>query len=144
MFNSDNYFISTTGATDGTSTVTFYNQTDVVPQGFSFTGTTCMDIQGYTPVEYYVVNKGPVYPDGGWNFATGRFYPWAGGLYKMSYSLRLYIVEAERGMDNFLKGSIYYFKNRTTKYNIKTFDTSIERLEKCEEVEGDCFEHLMK
>ena len=123
MFNSDNYFINSTGGTDGTSTVSFFNQSEVEPQGFSYTGTTCRDIQGYVPVEYYVVNNGPEYPTGGWNFVNGRFYPWAGGLYKMSYTLKLTLPEYARVEDNFMSGTVYYYKNRTTKYNIIDFDT---------------------
>ena len=122
MFQSDTYFISTTGATNGTSTVTMIDTR--APQGYSFTGTTCIHIDGFVPWEYEILNAGPTYPPGGWDLTRSRFYAWAGGNYTFTYQLDLTLSDAYRDGNTFMKGEVYYIKNRTTRYNIKEFNTS--------------------
>jgi cell division septation protein DedD len=127
LFNSDTYFISTSGATTGNSTVGLLQ--DAQPQIFNFTGSTCQRMQGLTPWTYLINNLGPTFPPYGWAvdpspFTTdARFYAWAGGQYTFTYSLDLYVPEYARDANTFIRGDVYYYKNRTTKYFVNTFTT---------------------
>jgi cell division septation protein DedD len=128
LFNSDTYFISTTGATTGNSTVAMLSDNE--PIGINFSGTSCQTIQGVVPWTYLVNNNGPIFPPYGWAldpspFTTdARFYAWAGGEYTFTYSLGLFVPEYARDGNTFLIGDVYYYKNRTTKYAINDFDTT--------------------
>jgi len=122
LFNSDTYYINSTEGTDGTSQVTTIDTT--APNGFSFTGTTCLDIQGYVNFDEYIVNNGAAVGSGyGWNL-MGRFYPWTGGDYTFSWSLDLRVPSYEDPATSQIIGSVYLYKNRTTKYAERSFSST--------------------
>jgi len=122
LFNSETYYINSPEGTDGTSQVTTISNS--APVGFSFTGTTgCILIQGYVDFDEYVYNNGASVGSGyGWQL-NGRFYPWTGGDYTFSYSLDLRLPPFEDPYTTKMSGEVYFYKNRTTKYQEKVFDT---------------------
>ena len=123
LFNSETYYINSPEGTDGTSQVTTIQTTS--PSGFSFTGSTCLTIQGYVDFDSYVFNNGASVGSGyGWNL-NGRFYPWTGGDYTFSYSLDLRLPPFEDPNTTEIEGDVYFYKNRTTKYLSKSFNTEV-------------------
>ena len=122
LFNSETYYINSPEGTDGTSQVTQISTT--APQGFGFTGTTCMTIQGYVDFDEYVFNNGPSVGSGdGWQL-NGRFYPWTAGNYTFNWSLDLSVPSMFDPATTELQGSTYYYKNRTDKYGEVSFSTT--------------------
>jgi len=117
MFVADQYYINSTGATDGTSQIVL--STPRNPVGFDFSGGTCGGnsysyISVWCPLNQLVSNNGPIYPSSGWNTGSGTFNAWSGGLYKFDYKARISIPFGPQGA----QGQIYLCKNldNTVKY----------------------------
>lgn len=121
LFNSETYYINSPEGTDGTSQVTTISNS--TPVAFNVTGSSCLTIKGYVDFDEYVFNNGaPVSSGYGWEI-NGRFYPWTGGDYTFSYSLDLRLPPFEDPNTTEMMGNVYFYKNRTTAYNIKSFAT---------------------
>jgi len=110
MFVADQYYINSTGATDGTSQIVL--STPRNPIGFDFSGGTCggssyQYISVWCPLNQLVSNNGPIYPSSGWNTGSGTFHAWSGGLYKFDYKARISIPFGPQGA----QGQIYLCKN---------------------------------
>lgn len=90
MFNSETYYINSTGATDGTSTI--IQSIDAPILGFDFNSIACgigfyQEIFGDVFLDNVIQNNGPTYPTGGW--FDNKFYAWSGGQYRFNYTLTL-------------------------------------------------------
>jgi hypothetical protein len=121
LFNSENYYIVAPDGTDGTSQVTTIN--DAPPDGFNFTLGTYYTIQAYVVWDEYVYNNGPAESSGyGWGY-NGKFIPWVGGNYTFDWSLKLAIPSNYNPSITQIAGSVYLYKNRTTKYGEVSFVT---------------------
>jgi hypothetical protein len=121
LFNSETYYINSQEGTDGTSQVTTAQTTG--PIAFNVTGSTCLTIQGYVDLDEYVFNNGaPISSGYGWQ-PNARFYPWAGANYEFSYSLDLRLPPFEPSSTTIINGEVFLYKNRTTKYGVRLFDT---------------------
>ena len=121
LFNSETYYINSPEGTDGTSQVTTISTS--TPVAFNVSGSSCLTIKGYVDFDSYVFNNGAPASSGyGWQI-NGRFYPWTGGDYTFSYSLDLRLPPFEDPNTTEMMGDVYFYKNRTTAYNIKSFST---------------------
>ena len=122
MFVSDQYYISSSGATDGTSQIVLSEVRP--PIGFDFSGGTCggssfQYISVWCPLNQLVSNNGPIYPSSGWNTGSGTFNAWSGGIYKFDFKARISIPYGPNGA----QGQIYLCKNldNTTKYGVVSY-----------------------
>jgi hypothetical protein len=121
LFNSETYYINSPEGTDGTSQVTTISTGN--PIAFNVTGSSCLTIQGYVDFDEYVFNNGAAVSSGyGWQL-NGRFYPWTGGVYKFGFSLDLRLPPFEDPSTTVMNGEVYLYKNRTTKYGVRLFNT---------------------
>jgi uncharacterized delta-60 repeat protein len=114
MFVADQYYINSTGATDGTSQIVL--STPRSPIGFDFSGGTCGGssfslIDAWCPLNQLVSNNGPIYPSSGWNTGSGTFNAWSGGMYKFDFKARLSIPF---GGNKGAQGEVYLCKNLDT------------------------------
>jgi hypothetical protein len=114
MFVADQYYINSTGATDGTSQIIL--STPRSPIGFDFSGGTCGGssfslIDAWCPLNQLVSNNGPIYPSSGWNTGSGTFNAWSGGMYKFDFKARLSIPF---GGNKGAQGEVYLCKNLDT------------------------------
>jgi hypothetical protein len=110
MFVADQYYVSSSGATDGTSQIILGTPRN--PVGFDFSGGTCGSqsysiIDAWAPLNQLVSNNGPTYPSSGWDTATGTFYAWTGGQYKFDFKAQLSIPYGSQNA----QGKIYLCKN---------------------------------
>ena len=123
MFVADQYYINSTGATDGTSQIILSVPSN--PIGFDFSGGTCGGssfsyISAWCPLNQLVSNNGPVYPSSGWNTGSGTFNAWSGGIYKFDFKARL-TIPFNPGTGG--QGQVYLCKNldNTVKYGVQNF-----------------------
>lgn len=113
MFNSETYYINSTGATDGTSTI--IQSIDAPILGFDFNSIACgigfyQEIFGDVFLDNVIQNNGPTYPTGGW--FDNKFYAWSGGQYKFNYTLTLAVTGQSGNFES--TGDIFLCKNNNT------------------------------
>lgn len=115
MFNSETYYINSTGATDGTSTIVLSENAPI--DGFDFNSfpcgsTTYLEIFGDVQLNNLIQNNGPNYPPSGWDFLSGRFYAWSGGLYKFNFTCTLGVDGQPANFNT--SGNVFLSKNHDT------------------------------
>jgi uncharacterized delta-60 repeat protein len=125
MFVADQYYISSSGATDGTSQIVLSQVRP--PIGFDFSGGTCGGssyslIDVWCPLNQLVSNNGPVYPSSGWNLGSGTFHAWSGGNYVFDFKARISIPFGPQGA----QGEIYLCKNLDTSVRYGSIPFALE------------------
>ena len=126
LFNSETYFINSSGGTSGGSQVVVSSTRGI--NGWGLDTFPC----GTPGLSYYVVkgdvdfdtlnyNNGPTYPPGGWDLNDGKFYAWGGGQYTVSFSIRLRVPNP--GSPQSSQGRVYASVNHATSGPNIFFDT---------------------